>query len=611
MKHSLNYKHVLSFLLLLSILKIFVIADDDTSSLPYTHVQPRAAPNDITVDSTANSTNTPTTTTTTTITTTLTSSLTPSSTTNSTTNVTTPLPLKPATPFHYNQSIVNNTATPNIAYQLNCQVDDPFCRKVENGIVQALLELAKVIDIKTKIIIKIRYHSFCATSSCSNSTFGWGIPSSQFILPFDYGPDLNHVYPQALAKQLVPVYNTSSVWAASDVTVDINHDAYMEGVDYEKAQTIGWNGTGVPPTGRFWFVNDTSYGNNTSIDNNQVDFRYVFLHELLHGLGFISSWAAYFWSSSSPFRLLVENVVDPSQLQIITPGMYWSNDVDGGPIYITGFQPTMIFDKNLFSYNKNGSTTNNGTSLTDLGFDMQNFCVPRTEGFILDFVSKFHQTNQSISATNLWNSMAELDSLLFNFPPAAVANSSYNTNKYLREKYQNMTLLTGAGVLDTPLEHFDQTTNRAGTAISHVDDQYNSTVDFLMTRGFITGQSLEDITQEMYQNIPVIQYNVTSDNNSIITNTYASPIGPGILRILDSMGYSTALTNTSYESTGTRDEKFRSNCDDMNDNSGSKPKVTTAATATSDGKCIYKSLQATWFIGTIMMIFLLLIWNSV
>jgi hypothetical protein len=47
--------------------------------------------------------------------------------------------------------VVNRTATPTIAYQLNCKVDDPFCIKVENGIKQAISEFSKVVDIKTNI----------------------------------------------------------------------------------------------------------------------------------------------------------------------------------------------------------------------------------------------------------------------------------------------------------------------------------------------------------------------------------------------------------------------------------------------------------------------------
>lgn len=312
-----------------------------------------------------------------------------------------------------------------------------------------------------------------------------------------------------------------------------------------------------------------------------MDFRYVFLHELLHGLGFLSSWAAYFWSSSSPFRRLVENAVDDDLLKVITPGMHWRVEEKVGPTFITGFQSTMIFDKYLVSYNNN-DLHQPPTNMSQLGFSMQNFCTEGDNQFILNFLTAFHNTSQAVAAVHLWNAMSQPNSLLFNFSTPLVANSSYLTNRYLTDTYHNMTLLTGASVLNTPLEQFDQASNRPSAAISHVDDIYNSTVDFLMTQGFIAGSSLEDITQGMYQNIPVIYYNITTSNNSIVTNTYASPIGPGILRILDSMGYSTALTNTSYLATGTRTVKFRSKCGDINDNSPAKYKPTEIPSSSSD-----------------------------
>ncbi|SAM07353.1 hypothetical protein [Absidia glauca] len=79
----------------------------------------------------------------------------PSTTTNSnaTNGTHTPLvPLEPGKPFHYNESVINRTATANIDYLLSCKVDDPFCTKVENGIKMALSEFAKVVDIKSKIM---------------------------------------------------------------------------------------------------------------------------------------------------------------------------------------------------------------------------------------------------------------------------------------------------------------------------------------------------------------------------------------------------------------------------------------------------------------------------
>lgn len=72
-------------------------------------------------------------------------------------------------------------------------------------------------------------------------------------MPFEDGADLNYVYPQALAKQLAP-YSSTSVWSKYDIEIEINHDLYMNATDYEQAIADGWNGTGVPKNGKYWFV---------------------------------------------------------------------------------------------------------------------------------------------------------------------------------------------------------------------------------------------------------------------------------------------------------------------------------------------------------------------
>lgn len=98
--------------------------------------------------------------------------------------------------------------------------------------------------------IEASYYSFC-DNACSNSTLGWGAPSSQFTLPNVGGVDPNYLYPQSLAKQLAP-YNTSN-WSAEDISIELNHDAYMSTIDLETAIDNGWNGTGIPSGGHFWF----------------------------------------------------------------------------------------------------------------------------------------------------------------------------------------------------------------------------------------------------------------------------------------------------------------------------------------------------------------------
>lgn len=306
--------------------------------------------------------------------------------------------------------------------------------------------------------------------------------------------------------------------------------------------------------------------NDTSIGADQIDLEYIILHEILHGLGFISSWSAYFANGASPFRTLIDGIIDPDELRLVTPSPYWYIKQQTGPVFVTGFQPTMIFDKFLWTKD----VTYNSSSLVSLasvGFDMQNFCVQDAKAFVMNFIEEFNASNQSRVANKLWTAMSQNGTLSFHFPPPAVKNSTYNYNTYLNETYTSMQMLTGGNTLTSETELSDRNF-RLGISISHLDDSYLNTPDFIMAANFITGQKLSDIVQEMYSNIPTIFYNV-SVNNTLQQHVYQSPIGPGVLRMFDSMGYSTILSNTNYTtSDNVKTSKVSSVCDSKNNNHG-------------------------------------------
>ncbi|CEI89499.1 hypothetical protein RMCBS344292_03854 [Rhizopus microsporus] len=456
----------------------------------------------------------------------------------------------------------SNTSDQLVQYHFNCKADEAFCSKISNSINAAINEFTQVVNIKVALLLKISYYSFCEIS-CSNSTYGWGVPTSQFTLPFDEDDDLSYIYPQALAKQLAP-YSSHSLWSNYDLEIAINHDVYMNSVNTEQAIRNGWNGTSTPPNGKFWFSNDTD------ILDYQVDFRAVFLHELLHGLGILSSWAAYFWTKMSPFRMLIDGIIDPLKVELVTPSPYWFVDGDAGPAYLSGFQPTMIFDKHLTVIDDSFNTTRSSFRLSELAVDMQkNFCVNNTEdAFIFNFVQIFSAANQSVAAHKLWVSLSQPETLRFQFRPPPVANSSFNRIDYLNRTYESMTLLTGQDMFaELVHETVDPSVNRPGLKIAHLDDMYADTVDFLMTRVYHPGRTLESLVTEYYNEIPEIRYNTTMNNSTVVEKIYRSPIGPGILRMLDSLKYSTVLTNTNY----TTDEsvktlKPRTSCDNNNAN---------------------------------------------
>ncbi|CAO0803494.1 unnamed protein product [Mucor circinelloides] len=470
--------------------------------------------------------------------------------------------------------------TDMVQVKLYCEIDKQFCGKVEHSLKLAAASFSQVINLKNKIVFQASYYSFCA-KTCSNNTYGWGTPSSQFTLISLNEADSNFIYPQALAKQLT-LFTDSSNWANYDVAIDINHDMYMNAVNYDKI--TDWNGTGIPPMGAYWFNTDKS------IQDHQVDMQYLILHQMIHGLGMVSSWAPYFSDRNSPFQKLLKGLIVPEDsLKVMTPSPYWFVKHSTGPAYITGFQPNMIFDKFL---NLIIPARNETKWLVDFSFDLQSFCVMENNAFIVNFMNSFlNNATQSARAKTIYVSMAQPKTLSFQFSPTC-AQSAYYTDPYLNQTYHSIQLMTGPSILeDTSLA--EEALYRPGISTSHVDDDYTGTPDFLMTHKFHRGKTLQQLVDEAYASIPEIKYNITEkvyvnvttvhnttvgnhttsanvttteERNQTIQYTYKYAIGPGILRILETIGYSTVLTNTNYTTSVIKTNKPNTSCDDSNNN---------------------------------------------
>lgn len=408
---------------------------------------------------------------------------------------------------------------------------------------------------------------------------------------------MNFIYPQALAKQLSPYEYTTS-WAYHDVMIELNHDPYMNAINMDalkrggdddgsssNSSIIGWNGTGIPPTGKYWFKGDPA------IQPYQIDFEYILLHEILHGMGFVSSWAAYFDNNASPFHTLLDGIFDPADLQFVTPSPYWSVQPPSGPTFVTGFQPNMIFDKFLFitppapsgkttatTANTTMTSAGNHTSLMELGFTMQDFCVPGDEAFIIHFVRAFQKSAQSHEARRLYSMLTEEHALTFQFGPTLAknhntTNTTYNIVDYLNDTYTHMDLFTGEQTLNA-LNHHEQSGRlfRPGVTIAHVGNELQDTPDFVMTAAYRQGKTLQQWVDEVYGSLPVIHYNVALNESTTVERVYKSPIGPGILRILDALGYVTILdggrTNYSLVPLYADSEDVENDDEDSNGTSG-------------------------------------------
>jgi hypothetical protein len=297
--------------------------------------------------------------------------------------------------------------------------------------------------------------------------------------------DSNFFYPQALAKQWIRNKDNND-WNDYDVAIDINHDMYINALPNDTK----WNGTGIPPNGGYWFNNTQDIG----IEEHQVDLEYIILHQMIHGLGMVSSWAPYFSDNNSPFKQLLNGVIPIDNLKIMTPSPDWTIQQESGPTYVTRFQPNMIFDKFL---KLRLIATNNTINLIEYGFDMQSFCKQGQDSFIVNFMNLFlNNANQSSKAKSMYVSLSSPNTLTFQYDNNyndTILTSSFYTNEYLNTTYKSILLKTGQNVL-SPKEEQDSY-YRPGISTSHLDDQYVNTPDFLMTHSFIRGKSLQSLIE--------------------------------------------------------------------------------------------------------------------
>lgn len=308
--------------------------------------------------------------------------------------------------------------------------------------------------------------------------------------------------------------------------------------------------------------------------------EYVILHELLHGMGFISSWGAFFYADSSPYHALVDGMFHPQQLQLITPTPNAYTDTSTGATFISGFQPTMIFDKFLMAYDPSYGDQH-PQSLADLVADVQQFCVKNNDAFIINFVREFNINNISDNARYLWHITNTNKTLYFDFPDLNAYNSIYGNHSYLKAQYANLTMFTSStGAVANSTEQ-TETNFRPGVTISHVDDMYESTPDFLLRTTPILGSTLQQIIDSVYANVPTITYMEQVNATTKIPVAYKSAIGPGILHVLDTMGYSTVLANTNYSITSTEDIKQRNMCGPPHVSPGDQTTLSTVKSESS------------------------------
>ncbi|RHZ84077.1 hypothetical protein Glove_85g154 [Diversispora epigaea] len=315
----------------------------------------------------------------------------------------------------------------------NCTVNVALCNKVKIAFIDAGVEISKVLNLKQIIKVYVFFTDF-------NDINILGSAGSARKIPLISDDKIIRFYPQALVKQ----FSLDPHPEYSDLDIIAHFNAGQE----------------------WWFRND-----NVAIEPEQIDFNELILHELIHGLGFESSW-------NDDLEYL-----DRQKTTGLTPDfLFHSNEFLGFYEY--------IFDRYV-NFLSSSSVVSTSTSYTY----QLNMAVAKKTSFntYSDFVTEVKSSSQ-------WK-----------YAESALIHAITNYSLYFAPaKYTS----SNKGVyLESGLYPFAR-----GSSISHVSIIYEKTPDFLMTWKQDPGETLEETIQFV---------------------NYTSPIGPGILSILESIGYET------------------------------------------------------------------------
>ncbi|CAG8581631.1 7659_t:CDS:2 [Diversispora eburnea] len=295
----------------------------------------------------------------------------------------------------------------------NCTATAALCNNIKEAFNDAGKEISKVLKLKT--IIKVN-----STFTDLNNAYLLGAAGPARRIPLTSDDNIIRRYPQALVKQFS--LSTHPEYNDYDITARFN-----------AAQN-------------WWFRTD-----NGTIGSDQYDFYAVILHELIHGLGFISSWSN-----------LLETLVDQDTTGL-TPFPDFGGDNDS---QFEGFLEN-IFDKYV-------KFTRNGVVSTSTDYTSQlNESVPIGTSFdtVEEFVTQVKSSSKWEIAESALTSATTKDSLTFT--PAE--GTSHKEVIYLESSIN-------------PYDPY--------SSISHVSLRYESTPDFLMNYFLHDGETLEDLIQK-------------------------------------------------------------------------------------------------------------------
>ncbi|CAJ0840512.1 14906_t:CDS:2 [Entrophospora sp. SA101] len=326
--------------------------------------------------------------------------------------------------------------------EIKCQLpDNKQCDKAKFAFENSGVILTSALSLNTPIIINATFTIFDGPIA---DLIGAAGPFR--FMPLKDNDGIERLYPQALVKQFQ--FDSHPEFSSADIVAQFNSKS------------------------PFWFEGDPP------IRKDQIGFQELVLHELLHGLGFISS---------------LDDYIHPVP-KIITPEIvglkYTSDGVDTkSPIKFKGFIE-MAFDKYIV-FLSDGKLLSNTTA----------------------------QINQLFTGSGDTTSFANLDAFIKAFsttPQFKIGQKMLDVvtkEKTLGFLPHDKSSVKDSVILETSLKPFQH-----ASSISHVDYKtYTNTSEFLMTFLQESGRTL-------------------NDSIAIGGNLNAGAIGPQTLSILETLG---------------------------------------------------------------------------
>nr|CAG8572426.1 6264_t:CDS:2 [Entrophospora candida] len=359
---------------------------------------------------------------------------------------------------------VNNTSADDksnmIKILFNCgdNNDPKHCEKAKLAFEEAATFITSTIDLQVPITLNASFFNICGVMVvCEPNKPLLGAAAPSRYIPLLDDDDVVRLYPQALAKQFK--FDTHLEYMPIDIVTGFN-----SAIDI------------------FWFKGDPP------IRDDQVDFVLVVTHEMLHGLGFLSSWNDYYTldvvKGLTPFPSFL--MKDFEEIK--------------GEVTFTGFQEN-CFDRRLQLASNNEPLYNTVLKLNTFAGGVENKTKFSSYD---DFANQF--TNSSIFqeyAVGILNTSTTPDTILFK------AHDDDEDKIFI----------------ETTFSPF-----KPGSSMSHLDNITNNhTVDFVMMWKAARGVTVA---------------NITAANGG--NTTYTNLLGPRAIRVLETLGYQTATYRTPY-----------------------------------------------------------------